>query len=112
MESAPQPKGSYRLVTVNKVPERAKALIGRVAEALQDSYKIVHFANCESMYSVLSRIAGSWLTLLYIGIAKVEFTVLDVQPDMLVRNRTSRIDGWHEANTMAVCGIYVVTRGI
>lgn len=42
------PKGPYRLVTVNTAPERAKRLIGRVAEELKDQYTIEHVANCDS----------------------------------------------------------------
>jgi hypothetical protein len=45
------PKGPFRLVTVNTAPERAKRLIGRVAEALSDRYTIEHVANCESTSS-------------------------------------------------------------
>lgn len=45
------PKGPFRLVTVNTAPERAKRLIGRVAEALSDRYTIIHVDNCESEYS-------------------------------------------------------------
>lgn len=47
------PKGPFRLVTVNTAPERAKRLIGRVAEALSDRYTIIHVDNCESMYSAI-----------------------------------------------------------
>lgn len=43
-----QPKGPYKLVTVNTAPERAKRLIGRMAEALKDRYTIQHVDNCES----------------------------------------------------------------
>lgn len=41
---------TYRLMTVNKVPERAKRLVGRVTEILNNSqeYNIEHVANCES----------------------------------------------------------------
>jgi len=38
---------TWRLVTVNTAPERAKRLIGRVAEDLKDQYTIVHVANAE-----------------------------------------------------------------
>ncbi|CAG8081535.1 unnamed protein product [Penicillium salamii] len=46
-------KGPFHLVTVNTAPERAKRLIGRVAEALKDQYTIVHVDNCESKHVVL-----------------------------------------------------------
>lgn len=45
-----QPKGPFRLVTVNTAPERAKRLIGRLAEALKDRYTILHVDNCESVF--------------------------------------------------------------
>ena len=47
------PKGPFRLVTVNTAPERAKRLIGRVADTLKDRYIIIHEANCESMFLIL-----------------------------------------------------------
>ncbi|KAJ5579597.1 uncharacterized protein N7459_005582 [Penicillium hispanicum] len=46
------PKGPFRLVTVNTAPERAKRLIGRVADSLKDSYTIVHVDNCEKIEEV------------------------------------------------------------
>lgn len=45
---AQQRKGPFTLVTVNTAPERAKRLIGRMIEQLQDRYHIVHIANCSS----------------------------------------------------------------
>lgn len=39
---------TYRLVTVNTAPERAKRLIGRVVEDVKDKYTIIHVANVES----------------------------------------------------------------
>jgi hypothetical protein len=47
------PKGPFHLVTVNTAPERAKRLIGRVAEALSDRYTIIHVDNCESEHCAL-----------------------------------------------------------
>lgn len=41
-------KGPFRLVTVNTAPERAKRLIGRVADSLKDRYTIIHVDNCDS----------------------------------------------------------------
>ena len=38
---------TWRLVTVNTAPDRAKRLIGRVAENLKDRYTIVHVANAD-----------------------------------------------------------------
>ncbi|RJE22755.1 hypothetical protein PHISCL_04900 [Aspergillus sclerotialis] len=46
------PKGPFRLVTVNKAPERAKRLIGRVSDILKDRYIIIHEANCEKIEEV------------------------------------------------------------
>ena len=56
---------TYRLVTVNKVPERAKRLIGQMSEALKDRYTIIHSANCETIDQVSS-------------------TVQEVEPQLLV----------------------------
>ena len=47
---------TYRLVTVNKVPERAKRLIGQMSEALKDRYIIIHSANCETIDQVSSTV--------------------------------------------------------
>jgi len=58
------PKGPFRLVTVNTAPERAKRLVGRVADELKDQYTIQHIANCES-------------------IDQVEQTVKELQPNLL-----------------------------
>ena len=83
------PKGPYRLVTVNTVPERAKRLVGRVVEELKDRYTIQHLANCESKRlptsgSALSEISG----LIYgvTGIDEVEGKVRELQPNLLVRS--------------------------
>lgn len=48
------PKGPYKLVTVNNVPERAKRLIGRVVAELADQITIVHAANCASKHPLYS----------------------------------------------------------
>jgi hypothetical protein len=45
-----QRKGPFRLVTVNTAPERAKRLIARLIEQLQDRYDIEHVANCSCTY--------------------------------------------------------------
>ncbi|KAL5390048.1 hypothetical protein DPSP01_002105 [Paraphaeosphaeria sporulosa] len=50
------PKGPFKLVTVNNAPERAKVLIGRVAEALKDEYTIDYVANCSSKEEVESKV--------------------------------------------------------
>ncbi|KAF1988397.1 hypothetical protein K402DRAFT_411707 [Aulographum hederae CBS 113979] len=43
------PKGPFTLITVNTAPERAARLIGRMVEALKDSYTIIHVRNCETI---------------------------------------------------------------
>ncbi|KAJ5103862.1 hypothetical protein N7532_004391 [Penicillium argentinense] len=50
------PKGPFHLVTVNTAPERAKRLIGRVAETLKDRYTIIHVDNCENIGQVESKV--------------------------------------------------------
>ncbi|TPX10372.1 uncharacterized protein E0L32_008777 [Thyridium curvatum] len=49
-------KGPYRLVTVNKAPERAKRLIGRLIEALAADYDITHVCNCSTIEEVVARV--------------------------------------------------------
>ena len=53
-EKSRKPKGPFHLVTVNTAPERAKRLIGRVAEDVKDQYTIIHAANCEGDQDVQS----------------------------------------------------------
>ncbi|PCH36381.1 hypothetical protein WOLCODRAFT_91986 [Wolfiporia cocos MD-104 SS10] len=43
---------TFRLVTVNTAPERAKRLIGRVVEDVKDRYTIIHVANVERIEEV------------------------------------------------------------
>lgn len=45
---------TWRLVTVNTAPERAKRVIGRVAEKLKDRYTILHVANADCTYIEMS----------------------------------------------------------
>ncbi|KAK0364676.1 hypothetical protein LTR91_023676 [Friedmanniomyces endolithicus] len=47
------PQESYKLVTVNNNPERAKMIVGKVIEAVKDQYTIVHAANAQSEYPFL-----------------------------------------------------------
>jgi hypothetical protein len=44
------PERTFRLVTVNTAPERAKLLIGRMIKGLEGRYTVEHVANCSSMY--------------------------------------------------------------
>ncbi|KAL4915788.1 hypothetical protein BDW62DRAFT_187948 [Aspergillus aurantiobrunneus] len=50
------PKGPYTLVTVNTAPERAKRLIGRMADALKERYTIIHVDNCETIEEVAPKV--------------------------------------------------------
>ncbi|EAW08466.1 uncharacterized protein ACLA_032010 [Aspergillus clavatus NRRL 1] len=50
------PKGPFRLVTVNTAPERAKRLIGRVADTLKDRYTIIHVHNCEKIEEIAPKV--------------------------------------------------------
>ena len=63
--STGDPLGPYRLVTVNTAPERAKVIIGRVAEAVRERYTIDHVANAEGMAISFSSILldPAWLCL-------------------------------------------------
>ncbi|KAL5117618.1 hypothetical protein ACEQ8H_004511 [Pleosporales sp. CAS-2024a] len=60
-----QRKGPFRLVTVNTAPERAKKLIGRMIENLQDGYDIEHVANCLSMEEVAPTVREKQPNLLF-----------------------------------------------
>ncbi|KAG9242798.1 hypothetical protein BJ878DRAFT_513729 [Calycina marina] len=46
------PKGPYKLCTVNKVPARAKILIGRLVENVKEKYTIHYVANVERVEDV------------------------------------------------------------
>lgn len=48
--NTPKPLGPFKLVTVNKAPERAKRLVGRVVEDVKGEYTIIHAANAESIF--------------------------------------------------------------
>lgn len=76
---------TFRLVTVNTAPERAKRLIGRVVEDVKEKYTIVHVANVESKppspetsYADLDLIFGR------AEIEDVKATVEREQPNVLV----------------------------
>lgn len=79
-----EPKGPFRLVTVNTAPERAKKLIGRVVEDMKGEYTIEHIANCDSkMSSFLKSTQNTTLT--FSAIDDVRPTVERLKPDVLVR---------------------------
>lgn len=46
------PKGPFKLITVNTAPERAKRLVGRVADNLAHLFAIEHVDNCGTMEAV------------------------------------------------------------
>ncbi|KAF2425323.1 hypothetical protein EJ08DRAFT_594515 [Tothia fuscella] len=54
--SAKYPIGPIKLVTVNTAPERAKLLIGRMAEQVKDKYTIIHAVNVEKIEDVAAAV--------------------------------------------------------
>jgi hypothetical protein len=48
----PQSEGkkTYKFVTVNTAPEKAKIIIGRVVEALRDRYVVDYIGNTETEF--------------------------------------------------------------
>ena len=76
------PRGPYKLVTVNTAPERAKRLVGRVAEDLKDRYEIQHIHNCESKSTSSAQFSITLLTCLP-AIEEVEAAVTKHQPEVL-----------------------------
>jgi hypothetical protein len=45
--AAPPLRETWKLVTVNTAPERAKLLIGRVIENVKEQFTIIHAANVD-----------------------------------------------------------------
>jgi hypothetical protein len=79
------PKGPYKLCTVNKVPARAKILIGRVVEDVKEEYTIVYAANSESMaLDFASRITSPYIANERSGIEEVKAMCEKEMPDVLV----------------------------
>jgi hypothetical protein len=89
------PSRTFRLVTVNTAPERAKLLIGRMIKGLEGRYTVEHVANCSGMCLILPFIP-SLLPLTQIfhlpsflpaelppAIEQVSPTVKELQPDIL-----------------------------
>ncbi|KAI3577743.1 hypothetical protein IWW34DRAFT_740095 [Fusarium oxysporum f. sp. albedinis] len=54
--SASTPSRTFRLLTVNNVPERAKKVIGQVVEELKTRYRIEHVGNCFDKSEVVSKV--------------------------------------------------------
>ncbi|GIZ38537.1 hypothetical protein CKM354_000195300 [Cercospora kikuchii] len=65
MVSTNMPKGPFKLVTVNTAPERAKRLVGRVAQNLQETYEIQHLHNCERIDEVQAAVRENQPDLLF-----------------------------------------------
>ncbi|PQE30386.1 alpha beta fold family protein [Rutstroemia sp. NJR-2017a WRK4] len=61
------PKGPYKLVTVNKVPARAKILIGRVAEDVKENYTIDYVENAERMEDVKGMVERNQPDVLFVA---------------------------------------------
>lgn len=80
--SRQRPLGPFKLVTVNTAPERAKRLIGRMAENVKDKYEIIHSANIESKYARSARTIFAYMRLAIDNVAAV---VEEIKPDILVR---------------------------
>jgi len=80
--SEQRPLGTFKLVTVNTAPERAKRLIGRVIENVKDKYEIIHSANIESKYARSVRTIFAYRRPAIDNVAAV---VEEIKPDILVR---------------------------
>ena len=74
---------TFRLVTVNTAPERAKRLIGRVVEDVKDKYTIVYVANVESKRRFRPSYADLSLIIGRVEIEDVKATVEREQPNLL-----------------------------
>lgn len=83
--SSPSPLGPYKLVSVNKSPERAKRLIGVLIDDMKDKYTLVHVGNAESELKVLHPSLKTW-TNLDTAMDEVEPLVSEHRPDLLVSN--------------------------
>jgi hypothetical protein len=57
------PKGPFRLMTVNTAPERAKRVIGAMVENLKESHTIYYVVNSESKSSALFFFSSSFYIL-------------------------------------------------
>jgi len=85
---------TYRLMTVNKVPERAKRLVGRVTEILNkdQDYNIEHVTNCESKTASGPSPALLWTqpdVFRPVAIAEVEPKASEYKPDIVVSRPSS-----------------------
>lgn len=80
------PKGPFRLVTVNNAPERAKRLIGRVADQLKDRYEIIHVDNCACKFTThhSGQLIPDTILTNSLAIDEVAAKVTEHKPDVLV----------------------------
>jgi hypothetical protein len=89
------PKGPFRLMTVNTAPERAKRVIGAMVENLKESYTIHYVVNSESKSSALFSFSSSFLNSMHLfqeerlinfglGIEDIHSLVEEYHPDVLV----------------------------
>lgn len=102
---------TWRLVTVNTAPDRAKRLIGRVAEKLKDRYTIEHVANAECMCRTLFENAGEIINYARTAIDKVEPTVKEHMPNLLVSRGLCIDDVCGRLTGVSVLRLNVVARG-
>jgi hypothetical protein len=79
------PKGPYKLVTVNTAPARAKIIIGRVVEAVKETYTIDYVANSTRTSSHPTIPARSRTDSPLAEISDVREIVSREKPDLLVR---------------------------
>ncbi|OAA66931.1 Fumarylacetoacetase protein [Niveomyces insectorum RCEF 264] len=85
---------SQWLLTVNTAPERAKRLIGRVVERLQDRYTIIHVDNCERIDEVENKVQTYKPDLLFCAsmwTAEEADTILGIGKRLLPNIRTHAI---------------------
>ncbi|RAL67319.1 hypothetical protein DID88_008081 [Monilinia fructigena] len=59
--------GPYKLVTVNKVPARAKILIGRVMEDIKEDYTIEYVKNAEILEDVKAMVEEQQPDVLFVA---------------------------------------------
>ncbi|KAJ8063292.1 hypothetical protein OCU04_008522 [Sclerotinia nivalis] len=61
------PKGPYKLCTVNKVPARAKILIGRLVEDVKEDYTIEYVKNAERIEDVKAMVEEQQPDVLFVA---------------------------------------------
>jgi hypothetical protein len=98
MSSPNAPQGPYKLVSVNKAPERATRLIGRIVDDVKHKYTIIHSANADSEYSLVDHVCWIYPIPCLVSLADTEIGIEDVaplvsehEPDLLVSRRLSSL---------------------